>query len=829
MPLFLLFKLELKLFALFNYGSNREFTMTTKQRLTKLFLILCLVLCGCGGGGVSSTSVSGGSGGSGGSGSSGDSGGGTPTPNYSSLASVAALTSSLNLATNTELLGWTDNFPAGTLYTIQTVANGVGTTVATQASTGSNNPFTWKQVISTSTSYQVLATVNGQIFPLLTTSGASTVTATLPSSTPAISITTTTGGAISGVLGGTVQLSLNNNFAYPSVTWFYDTTSLGTGTGVGDPFNWNTTATTNGSHVVFAVINLSASESITVRQTVTVANSNLAVNASNSGTSGTILVNVSATSSYAVTSVSATLDGTALATLSSPNACSPSCTSPNNIYQFTLSTTSGTHTFVATATDSAGSSKSATLTLSVSNPPSLVVTSPLDGSFINGSNPLSISGTSTSDRTGAVTVAAYLGSLPIPLSQPTTTNSAYTGSFSLAGLPAGAYTLTVSSTDSTGVVTTAQSSVVVASSSATTYAPAFSMGAGGQLIAVDNSLPNTILYKAPDSTYRVRNVATGSEVTLQGANNIPFTYNWAMDGGYVFMEGGWLGSTSAGYTDCPVDCIYQWTASGVKSNISNANPNKGSYEQYPRAHAGYVIWIDWNGPNPGTYTVYNVTSGTYAKVSMPAGANYPGNTQYDFSVSGGVVNFAYWANTGGSGTSSIFDVYQWNSSTNTSTKLSNGTARNIYPQIDGQRVAWTQSPVSGAPSTLFSEPVSLGSVTTVSSSETNFNLAGGVLAWTEGTTTTNSQGISTTTYTGLKASNTGGSVTTISTSANIGLMGNGGGYVAYSLQGKVYDWSSSTGTSSLIIDTVPGQTLVSGSTMYFTMGTSNQVYSLTLH
>lgn len=791
--------------------------MTNKQLLTKLFLIFCLALWGCGGGGGSSTPISSGSGGS------------TPTPNYSSLASAATLTSSLNLATNTELLGWVDNFPAGTVYNIQTVANGASTTVATQAATGSNNPFTWQQVISSSTTYQVLASVNGQTFPLLTSAGASTVTATLPSSPPAISISTTTGGAISGVLGGTVQLSLNNNFAYPSVTWFCDTTSLGTGTGVGDPYNWNTTGITNGSHVVFAVINLSASESITVRQTVSVANSNLAVSASNSGSSGNILVNVSATSSYAVTSVSATLDGTPLATLTSPNACSPSCTSPNNVYQFTVSTTSGTHTFVATATDASGSSKSATLTLAVSNPPGLAVTSPLDGSFINGSSALSISGTSTSDRTGGVTVAAYLGSLPITLTQPTTNNSAFSGTFSLAGLPAGAYTLTVSSTDSTGVVTTVQRSVVITSSTATTYSPAFSMGAGGQLIAVDNSLPNMILYKASDSTYRVRNITTGSEVTLQGANNIPFTYNWAMDGGYVFMEGGWLGSTSTGYTDCPVDCIYQWTPTGVKSNISNANPNKGSYEQYPRAHGGYVIWIDWNGPNPGTYTVYNVASGSYAKVSMPAGANYPGNTQYDFSVSGGVINFAYWANTGGSGTNSIFDVYQWNSSTNASTKLSNGTARNIYPQIDGQRVAWTQSPVSGGPSTLFSEPVSLGSVTTVSNSEMNFNLAGGVLAWTEGTTTTNSQGIATTTYTGLKASNNAGTVTTISNSSNVGLLGNGGGFVTYSLQGKVYEWSSNTGTSTLIIDNVPGQTLMSGGTMYFTMGTSNQVYSLTLH
>ena len=779
--------------------------------LRALFLMLAAAfLAGCGGGGGAPVVD-------------------TPAaPNYVQMASTANLAASVNLAANSVQVNWTDTFPAGAVYSIQSVTAGSGTTISTQAASGTGNTLSFQQNIATSTTFQVVATVGAQTFNLQTTQGQTSIAATVPTAAPGIVISPDTSS-----LTGTVTLSLDNNFNYPSVSWFLDTTQIGTGTGAGNPLQWASTGTTNGQHLILAVINLTSSSSITVRKQVNVVNSNLVVNASNSGTSGTIQVNVTASSNYAITSIQGTLDGTSMGVLTAPNACSRYCSGTNNLYQFSFDAAtvgSGNHTFVATASDAAGSTRTTSLTIAVSNPPGLNLTSPLDGAFINGSGNLSISGTASSDKAGGVTVTAFLGSLPITITQPTSTT--FAGTFSLAGLPSGPYTLTVNSKDSSGVTTTAQAAIIVTSTSSTAYVPNFSMGANGQLIAIDNSNPALVLYKANDGTYRVRNTTSNTETTLQGANSIPFLYNWAMDGGYVFVEGGWLGLTSAGYTDCPSDCIYQWTPAGVKSNISNASPNRGSYEQYPRAHGGYVIWIDWNGPNSGTYTMYNVATGTYSTINQPSGANYMGNTSYDFAVVNGVVNFFYWAQTGGSGTTSTFDVYQWSSSTNSSTLLSSSGTRSIYPQTDGIRAAWSQAPTSstnGGLASLVSKPVSGGANTTLSTGMSNFKVGGGLIAWVEGTSSTNAQGIQTTTITGLKALNASGTTSTITSAPTAVLYGAGNGVVVYGALNKTYTWSAANGpSSSLLIDTTPGQVLISGSTMYFTQGASQAVYKATI-
>jgi hypothetical protein len=750
------------------------------------------------------------------------------TPNYAQLASTANLTSAVNLATNTVELKWVDTFPTGTTYAIQSTGSGPASTVSSQAASSTGNVLSWQQNIATSTTYQVLATVGSQSFTLQTAQGQSTVTATIPTASPGISIAPN-----SANLSGNVTLSLDNNFAYPSVTWFVDTTQIGTATGAGNPLQWATTGTTNGQHVIFAVINLSSSSSITVRKEVNVINSNLVVNASNSGTSGTVLINVSASSNFAISSIEGKLNGVTMGTLTAPNACSKFCSGTNNLYQFSFNAStvgSGNQTFVATAVDAAGATRSTTLTIAVSNPPGLSLTSPLDGAFINGSGNLSISGTASSDKAGGVTVTAFLGSLPISVSQPTATT--FTGTFNLTGLPAGPYTLTVNSKDSTGVTTTKQAAIVVTSSSATAYVPNFTMGTNGQLIAVDSSNPALILYKSSDGSYRVRNTNTNSETILTGASTIPFLYNWAMDGGYVFVEGGWLGLTSTGYTDCPSDCIYMWTPAGVKFNISNASPNKASYDQYPRAHGGYVIWINWNGPNTGTYTMYNVATGTFTTINQPSGANYMGNTSYDFAVVNGVVNFFFWAQTGGSGTSSNFDVYQWSSNTNTSTLLSNTGFRSIYPQTDGIRAVWSQDVTStpnGGLANLISRSVTGGVNSTLSTSMSTYKVGGGLVAWVEGTSNTNAQGIQTTTITGLKVLNANGNTSTISSSPTAVLYGAANGVVVYGMQNKTYTWSATTGqVANQLIDTTPGQVLISGSTMYFTQGNSLAVYKVTL-
>ncbi len=748
-------------------------------------------------------------------------------PNYSELSSAAALTSAVDLTNNTVKLNWVDTFPAGSIYAIQ-ATTGSTSTVSTQAASGTGNTLSHSQSIATTTAFQVTATVGKQTFNLQTAQGQSTVTAAVPTSSPAISVTPDASS-----LSGNVTLSLDNNFAYPSVTWFVDTTQIGTGTGEGNSLQWATTGTTNGQHVIFAVINLSSSSSITVRKEVNVINSNLVVNASNSGSSGTVLINVSASSNFAISSIEGKLDGVSIGTLTAPNACSKFCSGTNNLYQFSFNAStvgSGNHTFVATAIDAAGASRSTTLIIAISNPPGLILMSPLDGAFINGSDNLTISGTASSDKAGGVTVTAFLGSLPINVLQPTPTT--FNGTFSLAGLPAGPYTLTVNAKDSAGVTSTKQTAIVVTSSTATAYVPNFTMGTNGQLIAVDSSNPALLLYKASDGSYRVRNTATSTETTLAGASTIPFLYNWAMDGGYVFVEGGWLGLTSTGYKDCPSDCIYMWTPAGVKSNLSNASPNKASYDQYPRAHGGYVAWINWNGPNSGTYTIYNVATGAFSTITQPNGANYMGNTSYDFAVVNGVVNFFYWAQTGGSGTSSNFDVYQWSSSTNTSNLVSNTGFRSIYPQTDGIRAAWSQGQTYtaiGGLASLISRSVSGGVNTTLSTGMSNFKVGGGVVAWVEGTTSTNSQNIQITTITGMKALRPSGATSTITTSPTAVLYGVDNGLVVYGAQNKTYIWSAaSPQISSLLIDTAPGQTLISGSTLYFTQGANQAVYKVTI-
>ena len=778
-----------------------------RPMLAAAILGLLLAACGGGGGTAAVTSPS------------------AATPDYAKLAAAAQITASLNLGSNTVQLSWLDVFPAGSTYSIQSVgSDGSVLTLATQAASGTNNALAWSQVVASSKTYAMSATnAQGQNYQLATTTGSQTLVVTIPSSPPLLSVAAN--------LTGTTLLTLDKSFAYPSVSWFCDTALIGTGIGLGNNLSWNTATATNGQHLLLAVITLSDSSTVTLRQQVNVSNSNLVVNASASGTSGSVAINVTASSNFPITTVSATLDGRSLGVLTAPNACSKFCSGTNNIYQFNINSVSagsGSHSVVATATDSSGASQTTTIALPISNPPVLLLSSPPDGSFINGV--LNISGSMSSDKTGAVTVTAFLGSLPILLTQ---SSAAFSGAFSLAGLPAGSYMLTVNAKDSGGVTTTLQTSIVVASSAATTYTPAFSMGAGGQLMTVDNSNPALLLYVASDGSYRVRNNNAATETILQGAAAIPFRYNWTMDGGYVFMEGGWLGSTTTGYTDCPLDCIYQWTPAGVKTNISNASPNSPSsrvgggyaYEQYPRAHGGYVIWIDWVGPNPGTYTLYNVAQASYSAINQPAGANYLGNNSVDFAVINNVVNFFYWANTG----ASSYDVYQWNSATRSSTKLSGGTTRSIYPQTDGQRVAWSQAPTSGSgTNSLMAQSVNGGAQTLLSTDMINFNLAGGVLAWIDGTTSTNAQGIATTTITGLKASNSGGTVTTITSNSSATLYGVGGGHVVYGLQGRLFDWNASTAISSLLVDTLPAMVIVSSKTLYFTLGSSQAVYQITL-
>ena len=85
-----------------------------------------------------------------------------------------------------------------------------------------------------------------------------------------------------------------------------------------------------------------------------------------------------------------------------------------------------------------------------------------------------------------------------------------------------------------------------------------------------------------------------------------------------------------------------------------------------------------------------------------------------------------------------------------------------------------------------------------------------------------------TTVTGLKAISGNDVVSTISSLAGVNLYAVGGGQVVFGEAGKIYSWNASTKKSSLRLETAPGQVMVSGSTMYFVMGSAQKVYKLAL-
>lgn len=740
-------------------------------------------------------------------------------------AAAAQLTSLVDLASNTVTLTWVDSFPSGTRYDIKT-RNGDGsfTTVESVAGAGgTNSTLTWSRALTTNTTYSIDANVASTSVPLQTPKKQTTVTGSIPGTAPEIALSTAEPAS------GSVQLSIGNGVNYPSVSWYSDLRLIGTSTAAaGNPITWNTSTETNSAHLIVAKIQVASDSYTEVRRIISVANSNLALTASVSGTTGTVNVDVSASSQYGIARVEAAFDGVPQPSLTEPNASSGRYTSSFNVYRFSVNAAaagSGSHSMVITAVDKQGARKSVTVSVPISNLPIITLSSPSDGALVNGN--LVLAGTSSSDRPGAVTTTASLGDYQFL----STTNANFSGTMNLANLPAGSYTLTVKATDSSKAVTILQRTVSVTSTSALAFKPNFTLGTGAQLIKVDGSDPSLLLYQASDSSYRVRNTSTSAEVTLQGVDAIRHLYSWEMEGGRVFVSS--LGSTGIGSNDCVNSCIFMWDTAGKRINLSNANTYIGSYEQYPKAHGNDVIWINASGTNPGSFTRYNTIFKTFSKIAQPAGANYLINTEYDFAVDGaGNILFFFGAQTGGEGVTSTFDVYRWSSATNSSTKLSSGGARSIYPKTDGQRVIWQQTTPgnTSGPYTLLAQAVTGGAISTLSSNAGNFQLRDGIAAWTESVTTQTTGRIpgTTTTVTGLKASTSDNVIYELSTLASVNLYAVSGGNVIFGEAGKVYVWNASTKRSTVLLETAPSQLMAVGKTVYFLMGPTQVVYKISL-
>ena len=721
-------------------------------------------------------------------------------------ASAARLSSSIDLASHLVTLSWTDSYPLGTQYRVES-RNADGSygpleTISGLGGTGSQ--VQWQRAVTVATVYRVLALLPDRTVVLSTAQGQESLSVEAPATAPEILLNQ------EQPLSGAVQLSLSGSGNYASVSWYADLRLLGQGSGSAQALNWNTSAEGNGLHLLLAKVQLSPDAYVELRRTVSVANSNLALSSSVSGTTGTILVDARASSEYGIATVAALFDGREAGSLSAPNACSRWCSGSNDVYRFTIDAAaagSGNHSMVLTATDKAGASKSMTLAVPVSNLPVISLATPADGAFVSGS--LQVAGSASSDKSGELRVTASLGDYSLL----STTGTSFGTHFSLAGVTPGSYTLTVRATDSSNASTVVQRTVTV-TSAALDYPELFTIGAGGQLLAAEG---DRVLYRAVDGSVRLRHVVAGTEVELAQAASINYANDWQLSEGLVYAYG--KGS------DCMLYCIYQWTGGGAISNLSNAKRAAAtelidqvqSTDLHPVARQGYVVWIS----ESNWYTLHHVASGSFTKIPQPTGTSYLGNWNYDFFVGANGVEFYYWARTGGSDQAAFFDVFKWSAATGNSIRISAGGARAIYPRTDGQTVVWLQSPASSAVGTsiaLMSLPVGGGTASEITSSASeSFWLRDGVLGWRE----TGSSGNS------LKAYALG-QTSVVSPLNSSWLYGAGAGKLVFGEQGKVYSWEAATRTRQLRIDASPNQVWITGNQMYFVMGAAQTVFRLTL-
>lgn len=597
-----------------------------------------------------------------------------------------------------------------------------------------------------------------------------------------------------------VSLSLSMPIPGATISWFVDLGAIGTDASV----MWDSTMVANGSHQVLARVQRPSGASFDVVRTVAVDHGSITARLFQHRWDSNIRIDVSASSPDGIAGVSATLDGTSLGTLAALNGCLDVCGGGTfDVYEFltdAYGAGTGNHTVVVTIVDGKGGTEQLSQIVQIENPPQLVVDGPADGAIVAGT--LHVSGHSSTDKpNNVVTLTAKLNDVQILQ----TGAGDFSVDYSLAQLPAGSYKLSVIAADNSGGTAEVDRTIVVAADAARAYTPLMSLGATGTLLAVST---DHVLYQAADGTVRLRDVGAGTETALQGASAMQYLSTWQIDGTRVVATGK--------ADDCATnfECVYQWSATGSRTNLSTANPwAASSYQQYPVARKDYVLW-----DNDGalSLTLYNATNSSYTRIQPPVEVTLLGNNSFDFAVSSNVVQVAYWGCTA----AADCNIYQWRSDTGTTIRLSATGKQSVYAVTDGARTAWSEKPIGSSATPALVVLVAGNAPTSVAAGTSRYALADGVLAWIP---------FSDTTGVGLLTASTASTTTTLATTAGSALYGDSGGFVAYSDNGQTWAWNSVSAQKSLLVDASVNTAKTAGDQLYFTLGTAQALYRVTMH
>jgi hypothetical protein len=504
---------------------------------------------------------------------------------------------------------------------------------------------------------------------------------------------------------------------------------------------------------------------------------------------------VAAVSNFGIAQVTASLDGTSIGTLTAPNYCGGMCLNGDTAFAFPVNASaagSGPHTLVVQVTDGNGIVVTLTQQVVFNNPP-VVTVSPGDGWIVHGS--LVLSGTATSDKPGTVTTMATFDGAQIL----NTTGSSFSTTYNVSSISPGNYVLTITSTDVTGNATVVQETIDVASSPSLVFTPVKELGKGAYIVTADQT---SYLWTPGGAIYHF--VVGSTDVILQSIGTVEID-GLTISGGSVFASAG---------------NIYQWSAAGVPTNISTiAQAAPGA--ELLAAHDGWLVWFNVND----SYQVYNLASAQSTLVPNPSGSIGLGNDGIAFFLAQAQVNLYYWAGVSQLDPT-VANIWSWNETTGLSTRVTTDGSVDAWVQTDGIRVAWQTNPaVPGCVSSttlacgigLSVLDVTSGTIQSLSQTLQNFFLADGLLVWQEASLTSGA----------IKVSD-GTTTTTLSSLLTTRLLGTGGGYVLFEDTEKLYVWSSAKGTQ-VLFDAIPGSPTITGHVVYFTNGTSNALYQVTLN
>ena len=348
-------------------------------------------------------------------------------------------------------------------------------------------------------------------------SGASSpVSVTLDNLPPVVAVSNPSNGA---AITGIVNLAVNATDAVgvQKIEYYRDSSVL-LGTSLSAPFglSWDSTTVTEGSHNLFAVAtdlagNTATSATISVNVDRTLPAVSLAAPSSNAVVTGTsVTVSSTASDNTGISRVDFYRDSNVL--LGTDN------TAPYGISWDTTSTTNGSHTLIAVATDLAGNTKtSAAVNVSVDNAaPQVSLTAPANGAFVTGT--LAVSAVAT-DNSGISKVEFYSDNNVLLT---TDTSSPYTFNWNSTTVTQGQHTLYAIAQDTTGLRTTSATIVITVDNTGPTVA--ISSPANGGTIQRNSTV--NINANASDN-FGVVKVEFYVGTTLKCTNTVaPYTCVW---------------------------------------------------------------------------------------------------------------------------------------------------------------------------------------------------------------------------------------------------------------------------------------------------------------